>query len=111
MSIELTPAAAARMRQFLSRNPAAPGVRFGIQRTGCSGFSYAVDLATEVSATDQVFDLDGIKLVVASESLPLVDGTRIDYAQQGLSTAFVYHNPNAVAACGCGESFTIAGSH
>jgi Fe-S cluster assembly iron-binding protein IscA len=30
MSIQLTESAAARMRDFLARNPAAPGVRFGI---------------------------------------------------------------------------------
>ncbi|MBS0382997.1 MAG: iron-sulfur cluster assembly accessory protein [Proteobacteria bacterium] len=107
MAIELTPSAAARMRDFLARNPAAPGVRFGIKRTGCSGFGYTVDLAKDVTGDDQVFELDGVKLVVDAKALPLVEGTRIDYAREGLNAAFVFHNPNAVAACGCGESFTV----
>ncbi len=107
MSIELTNAAANRMRDFLSRNPAAPGVRFGIKRTGCSGFGYTVDLATEVTDADKVFELEGVRLVVDARALPLVDGTRIDYARQGVNAAFEFHNPNAVAACGCGESFTV----
>lgn len=107
MSIELTPAASARMRDFLARNPAAPGVRFGIKRTGCSGFGYTVDLAQALTEADQVFDLDGVKLVVDARALPFVDGTRIDYARDGLNAAFVFHNPNAVAECGCGESFTV----
>lgn len=107
MAIELTPSAAARMRDFLARNPAAPGVRFGIKRTGCSGFGYTVDLAKDVTGEDQVFELDGVKLVVDAKALPLVEGTRIDYAREGLNAAFVFHNPNAVAACGCGESFTV----
>ncbi|MGN6789018.1 MAG: HesB/IscA family protein [Rhodanobacteraceae bacterium] len=108
MAIELTPTASARMRDFLARNPAAPGVRFGIKRTGCSGFGYTVDLASEVTGNDKVFDLDGIKLVVDAKALPFVEGTRIDYAREGMNATFVFHNPNATGECGCGESFTVA---
>ncbi len=107
MAIELTPTAAARMRDFLDKHPSAPGVRFGIKRTGCSGFGYTVDLAGEVTGADKVFDLDGIKLVVDDKALPFVDGTRIDFARDGLNAAFVFHNPNATGECGCGESFTV----
>lgn len=107
MAIELTPAASARMRDFLAKSPGAPGVRFGIKRTGCSGFGYTIDLASEVTAADRVFELDGVKLVVEAKALPFLDGTRIDYAREGLNTAFVFHNPNATGECGCGESFTV----
>lgn len=107
MAIELTPAAAARMRDFLGRRPNASGVRFGIKRTGCSGFGYTVDLAGEVTDADKVFDLDGVRLVVDAKALPFVDGTRIDYAREGLNASFVFHNPNATGECGCGESFTV----
>ena len=107
MAIELTPAAVARMRDFLGRHPAAPGVRFGIKRSGCSGFGYAVELAGDVSAADKLFEFDGVKLFVAADDLPLVDGTEIDYAHDGLNAAFVFHNPNAAGTCGCGESFTL----
>lgn len=107
MPIQLTPSAAARMGDFLARNPTAQGVRFGIKRTGCSGFGYTVDLAREVTGDDEVFDLHGVKLVVDAKALPFVDGTRIDYARDGLNAGFVFHNPNATAECGCGESFTV----
>lgn len=95
------------MRDYLGRHPSAAGVRFGIRRSGCSGFGYTVDLADTVTDADRVFELDGVKLVVDAEALPLVDGTRIDFARSGLNDAFVFHNPNAVAECGCGESFTV----
>ena len=107
MAIELTPSAATRMRDFLAKNPAAPGVRFGIKRTGCSGFGYTVELAQAVTGDDTVLDLDGVKLVVDAKALPLVEGTRIDYAREGMNAAFVFHNPNATGECGCGESFTV----
>ena len=108
MAIELSPAASARMRDFLAKDPQAPGVRFGIKRTGCSGFGYTVDLASEVTGNDKVFELDGVKLIVDAKALPFVDGTRIDYAREGMNAAFVFHNPNATGECGCGESFTVA---
>ncbi|HEX7324104.1 MAG TPA: iron-sulfur cluster assembly accessory protein [Rhodanobacteraceae bacterium] len=108
MAIALTTAAAARMRDFLEHNPAARGIRFGVKHKGCSGFGYSVDLAQEVTGDDQVFDVDGVKLVVDAKALPLVDGTRIDYARAGLGAAFVFENPNATGACGCGSSFTVA---
>lgn len=107
MTITVTPAASARMRHFLDQSPAAAGVRFGVKRTGCSGFSYVVDLADGLGGDDQVVEVDGVRLVVDHKSLPLVDGTVIDFQRQGLNASFVFHNPNATGECGCGESFTV----
>jgi iron-sulfur cluster assembly protein len=108
MTISITPAASQRMRHFLAQTPAAQGVRFGVKRTGCSGFAYVVDLADEVAADDQVIEIDGLPVVVDAKSLPLVDGTVIDFQRQGLNASFVFHNPNATGECGCGESFTVS---
>ncbi|PWK87633.1 HesB/IscA family protein [Fulvimonas soli] len=107
MTITITPAASQRMRQFLAQTPAAVGVRFGVRRTGCSGFGYVVDLAERVDAGDSVVEIDGVPVVVDAGSLPLVDGTVIDFQRQGLNAGFVFHNPNATGQCGCGESFTV----
>ncbi|TCV97132.1 iron-binding apoprotein IscA [Luteibacter rhizovicinus] len=106
MTIQITPAANDRMRGFLAAAPGAAGVRFGVKRTGCSGFGYVVDLASAVAEGDSVLDIDGIKVIVDPKSLPLVDGTLIDFQKQGLNASFVFHNPNATGECGCGESFT-----
>ncbi|KRE89586.1 Fe-S cluster assembly protein HesB [Frateuria sp. Soil773] len=107
MTITITPSASQRMRQFLAQTPQAAGVRFGVKRTGCSGFAYVVDLAETVGEEDEVVELDGVPVVVDRKSLPLVDGTVIDFRRQGLNASFVFHNPNATGECGCGESFTV----
>jgi len=107
MSIQLTSAARQRMQDFLAREPAAVGVRFGIKRTGCSGFGYTVDLAQAIAENDEVFEQDGLQLVVDRKALPFVDGTEIDFERNGLNATFVFRNPNATGACGCGESFTV----
>jgi iron-sulfur cluster assembly protein len=107
MTIQITAAARQRMQDFLAREPGAVGVRFGIKRTGCSGFGYTVDLADAVAENDHVFDEGGMRLVVDAKALPFVDGTEIDFERTGLNAAFVFRNPNASGACGCGESFTV----
>ena len=107
MNIHLTPAARTRMQTFLAANPQAAGVRFGVRKTGCSGYAYVVEIADRLAANDCVIEQDGLKLVVDDKSLSLVDGTEIDYARQGLNAAFVFRNPNSTGECGCGESFTV----
>ena len=107
MNFQLTSAACARMHEYLQRDNDAIGVRFGARRTGCSGFAYVVDLASEVNSDDSVFDDDGLRIVVDRKWLPFIDGTEIDYTKQGINAAFVFRNPNATGECGCGESFTV----
>ncbi|MEO6800672.1 MAG: iron-sulfur cluster assembly accessory protein [Rhodanobacter sp.] len=108
MTISITPAANERMRHFLASAPAAAGVRFGVKRTGCSGFAYVVDLAEAMGDDDRRVEVDGVSLIVNDKSLAMVDGTVIDFQRQGLNASFVFHNPNATGECGCGESFTVS---
>ena len=106
MAITLTESARARIRGYLDADPAALGLRFGVARTGCSGWGYAVDMARDRREGDTVFEQDGVRIYIDADSLALVDGTEIDFARQGLGETFVFRNPNATAECGCGESFT-----
>ncbi len=108
MNIQLTAAARQRMHNFLAERPDAAGVRFGVRKTGCSGYAYTVEIADSIATNDQVIDQDGMKIVVDAKSLPFIDGTEIDFARQGLNAAFVFRNPNVTGECGCGESFTVA---
>lgn len=111
MDIAFTPAARTRIEQFLASQPGKIGLRFGVRRRGCSGWGYVVDLADAVAAGDTVLDVDGLRVLIDGDSLPLLRGTRIDYVRQGLNAQFVFDNPNAVDGCGCGESFTTAADH
>lgn len=106
MSITLAPAALERVRGYLAETPSAIGLRFGVRRTGCSGWGYAVDLAKDMREGDAVFEQGGVHIRVDPDSLALVDGTEIDFVKNGLSEQFVFRNPNVAGECGCGESFT-----
>ena len=106
MAITLTESARARIRGYLDADPAALGLRFGVARTGCSGWGYKVDMARSLALGDTVFDADGVRIYVDADSLALVDGTQIDFVKQGLNEQFLFRNPNVAGECGCGESFT-----
>ena len=107
MAISLTETAAERVRNFMSTQPSATALRLGVKKTGCSGFAYVVELTSRVSDSDEIFDTDGVKIVVDKQILPMLDGTRIDFTRQGLNEMFEYDNPNVKSLCGCGESFGI----
>ena len=106
MGITLTPAALERVRAYLAADPGKIGLRFGVRRTGCSGWGYLVDLADHAGPDDSMFEFEDVRVIVDAASLPLVQGTRIDFVKQGLNAQFAFENPNAAEACGCGESFT-----
>ena len=107
MAISLSDSAAARVRKYMANNDSGTAMRLGIKKTGCSGFAYVVELTDRVAEDDHVFDADGVRIVVDGKSLPYLDGTRIDFTQQGLNEGFEYDNPNVKSLCGCGESFGI----
>ena len=106
MAITLAPAALERIRGYLDAEPQALGLRFGVRRTGCSGWGYLAELARDRREGDSVFEAGGVRVYVDADSLPLVDGTRIDFLKAGLNEQFTFANPNVAGECGCGESFT-----
>lgn len=106
MAVILAPAALQRIKGYLAESPDVIGLRFGVKRTGCSGWGYVVDMARETREDDTVFDGQGVQIHVDADSLALVDGTEIDFLKQGLNEQFVFRNPNVKGECGCGESFT-----
>jgi iron-sulfur cluster assembly protein len=107
MAVLLTESAADRVRSHIQKRGAGIGLRVGIKKTGCSGFAYVVNYADEVRAEDSVFEARGVKVVVDPASLPLIDGTSVDFVKQGLNEAFKFRNPKAKGECGCGESFNV----
>lgn len=107
MSISLTPSAAERVKTFLAARGRGLGLKLGVRRTGCSGFAYVINYADDVAPQDLVFEDRGVKVYVDPESLPLIDGTTVDFVRQGLNEAFRFQNPNVKGECGCGESFSV----
>jgi iron-sulfur cluster assembly protein len=106
--VTLTEIATEKVSQFLSghEQPEA-GLRVAVKGGGCSGFQYQLAL-DEKRDGDEVFEHEGIRILVDEASLRYVDGSTVDYTESLMGAGFQVNNPNVVAACGCGSSFRVA---
>ncbi|MEJ7777179.1 MAG: iron-sulfur cluster assembly accessory protein [Sphingomicrobium sp.] len=107
-AIALTPAAEARIAELMSRAPAeAIGVKLSTPRRGCSGLAYSVAYVTEEQTFDEKIVTPGGAFYVDGASVLYLVGSTMDWSEDDFAAGFVFDNPNAKGACGCGESFTV----
>lgn len=107
MAITMTPAAAEHIRRSLSARGHGEGIRLGVRTSGCSGMAYVLEFVDAPADGDQVYETDGVKVVVDPKSLAYLEGTELDFVREGLNEGFKFNNPNTRDACGCGESFSV----
>lgn len=106
--VTLTELAASKVHEIMqARGESELALRVYVQGGGCSGLSYGMGL-DEVREDDQVFESNGVKVVIDPESAPYLTGSLIDYKEAFRGGGFAITNPNAVRTCGCGSSFRTA---
>lgn len=106
-NVTLTEAAAQRIKKILIDDPDKIGLRVAVDGGGCSGFSYRIELTDAKNDDDTIIELDGAKLYVDELSLVYMAGSQVDFVDDLIGQSFQVKNPNAVASCGCGTSFSI----
>jgi iron-sulfur cluster assembly protein len=107
--IQLTPAAAAKVRDLIAEEPDADQLvlRVAIEGGGCSGFQYGLGFSTGAEADDHVLELEGVTVVVDPFSAPYLKGATVDFLNTIEQSGFKIDNPNATSSCGCGHSFQV----
>jgi iron-sulfur cluster assembly protein len=104
----ITEAAANRVREIMDNSDEpAQGVRVGVRNGGCAGMSYTMELATEIRPGDERVDAHGVSVFIDPKAVLFLIGTEMDFEMTTLKTGFVFHNPNQVGECGCGESVNL----
>jgi len=107
LNIELTPAAIARIREIVTHEQ-KHGLRLAVRAAGCSGLEYVMEAVDAPQPGDLEKQFEGFTLYVDADSYQqALTGLQLDFQQDLLSSAFVYHNPNQKGACGCGASFSV----
>jgi iron-sulfur cluster assembly protein len=107
-AITLTSAAQDRIADLMSRAPEdAIGVKLSTPRRGCSGLAYSVDYVSEENALDEKIETPAGAFYVDGGSILYLIGSIMDWREDDFAAGFVFENPNAKGACGCGESFTV----
>ncbi|HEY5976548.1 MAG TPA: iron-sulfur cluster insertion protein ErpA [Solirubrobacterales bacterium] len=107
-AITLSDKAAAKIGELLEGQTDAEGqaLRVAVRGGGCSGFQYALAF-DQVKDDDNVFEVDGVSVIVDKVSMQFVFGSEVDYIEGLQGAGFQVNNPNVVAACGCGSSFQV----
>ncbi|MCL1146726.1 iron-sulfur cluster assembly protein IscA [Shewanella marinintestina] len=107
MAISITPAAAERVKNFLTSRGKGLGLRLGLKTSGCSGMAYVLEFVDDLNDDDELYDIDGVKIIIDAKSFIYLQGIELDFVKEGLNEGFQFNNPNAKGECGCGESFTV----
>ena len=88
-------------------NPFEDFIRVGVKSGGCSGLEYILNFDNQKTETDQIFEDNGIKVIIEKKSILYLAGTTLEFSGGLNGKGFVFNNPNASRTCGCGESFSL----
>ena len=84
------------------------GLRVGVKGGGCSGLLYVLSIQENTPLdTDRVVDDNGLHIFIDKRSYIYLAGTELDFSDGLNGKGFVFQNPNAKKACGCGNSFGV----
>ena len=107
-AVTLTPAAEARIADLMAAAPeGVVGVKLSTPKRGCSGLAYSVDYVTEEAKFDEKIITPGGVFYIDGASVLYLVGSSMDWVEDDFQAGFVFNNPNAKGACGCGESFMV----
>jgi iron-sulfur cluster assembly protein len=104
--MNVSPAAAERVRGLLASAAAGAGLRVSVEKGGCAGMSYKMDIA-QPGMGDEIIDFEGGRVIVDAKAVLYLLGTTMDVKTTQFSSTFVFENPNQTSACGCGESVEL----
>ena len=107
-AIQITDAAAQQIQALLAkRGKPSAGIKIGVRTKGCSGLSYTLEYADEVTKFDEVVQEKGVTVIIDPKAVMFVLGTEMDFKAEKMQSGFVFNNPNEKGRCGCGESFHV----
>ncbi|WEZ83571.1 iron-sulfur cluster insertion protein ErpA [Rhizobium sp. 32-5/1] len=106
-TVTLSDSAAKRIAAILKSDAEKKAMRVSVEGGGCSGFSYKFDLVDGEQNDDLVLEKGDAKVLIDSLSLVYMSGSEIDFVDNLLGQSFQIRNPNAIASCGCGTSFSV----
>lgn len=107
-ALTITDAAASRIKVLLDqRGKPSEGIKVGVRSRGCSGLSYTIEYADEVSKWDEIVEDKGVKVLIDPKAVMFLLGSEMDFVEEKLKSGFTFTNPNEKGRCGCGESFHV----
>jgi len=105
--MQLSDAAADRLRKLYAGGREGMLLRIGVKTKGCSGMAYDMTWVESPGPGDEIVTDKGLTVLVDRKASLFLIGTVMDYQVKNLESGFAFINPNEKGRCGCGESFHI----
>lgn len=104
--LTITSTAEGKIRELMQEEPDTIGLRVFVKGGGCHGYQYGMSFESKMSEDDTLIEKGDVKVIMDSQSAPLLTGTEIDYVESIQGSGFAIKNPQAKTSCGCGSSFS-----
>src|SRR6201994_122540 len=105
--VKVTEKAGTKLTSLLTRQGRPQGaLRVAVIGGGCPGMQYKMDLVEGPENRDILVESAGVRVVIDPKSALFVSGSLLDFSDDLQKGGFKVTNPNAVAHCSCGESFS-----
>jgi iron-sulfur cluster insertion protein len=104
--VTITPMAEQKIKDLMQEEKDTVGLRIYVRGGGCHGYQYGMAFETKIGEDDTILEKDGVKVIMDSQSAPLLGGAEVDYVDSLQGSGFAIKNPQAKTTCGCGSSFS-----
>ncbi len=104
--ITITSTAVEKIRDLLQEEKDSIGLRVFVKGGGCHGYQYGMAFESKMAEDDTVVEQGAVKVIMDSQSAPLLAGCEVDFQDTVQGSGFAIKNPQAKTTCGCGSSFS-----
>jgi iron-sulfur cluster insertion protein len=104
--VTITDLAEKKIKELMTEEQDVVGLRIYVRGGGCNGYQYGMAFENKTADDDTIIEKDGVKVILDSQSAPLLSGAEVDYVDSVQGSGFAIKNPQAKTTCGCGSSFS-----
>jgi iron-sulfur cluster insertion protein len=104
--VTITEKAEQKIKELMTEEKDVAGLRVYVRGGGCHGYQYGMSFESKIGDDDTVIEKGDVKVIMDSQSAPLLSGAEVDYVDSLQGSGFSIKNPQAKTTCGCGSSFS-----
>ncbi len=104
--VTITDMAEKKIKELMTEEPETVGLRIYVKGGGCHGYQYGMAFESKTADDDTIIEKGDVKVIMDSQSVPLLSGAEVDYVESVQGSGFSIKNPQAKTTCGCGSSFS-----
>ena len=104
--VTITPVAEQKIQELMKEEKDVVGLRIYVRGGGCHGYQYGMAFESKMAEDDTVIEKGDVKVIMDSQSAPLLAGCEVDFQDTVQGSGFAIKNPQAKTTCGCGSSFS-----